>query len=139
MNRPFMAIDPGSEKSAYVVFDEHNRPTTYGTGWNRTLKEVIQVFQGDLVCEWLSSYGKPVGKEVFETAFWVGMFFGVNEGYRLTRREVKKLLGLTKPKTTDAVVREAMIERWGKLPGMKGDEWQALAVGTAHLIREGEL
>lgn len=132
------AIDPGSETSSFVTFED-NRIYTFGTLWNRDLKYYLDKNNSDVVCEWLSSYGKPVGKEVFETAFWVGMFFGRNEGYRLTRREVKKILGLTKPKTTDAVVRAAMIERWGKVPGMKGDEWQALAVGTAHLIREGEI
>ena len=104
----------------------------------------------------VASYGMPVGAEVFETVFWIGRFYErhENEGGRVARvfrKDVKMhLCGQTKAK--DSNIRQALIDRYGpgkekaiglkKTPGplygIKGDEWQALALACYWLDTKGK-
>lgn len=91
-----------------------------------------------LVLEMVQSFGMSVGKEIFETVFWIGRFFQTAKGAanRIYRKEVKSYLcGSMKAK--DGNIRQALIELIGpqgtkkaKGPtyGVKADEWQALGV-----------
>lgn len=116
-----------------------------------------------LVVEMIACYGMPVGKEVFETVFWIGRFIQCwfeNGSHhksipaRIYRQDVK--LHLCKsPRANDATIRAALIDRFGpgkeraigkkKTPGplygVKGDVWAALALAVtfADKLKAGEV
>lgn len=143
-----IAIDPGSEESAWVVLAD-GVPKDHGKCENATLLHVVR--EGFDVSDWLAiemiaSYGMAVGKEVFETVRWIGRFQEAWEFRRgrtrlIYRREVKLFLCET-VKANDANIRAALIDHYGPgkdkaigkkasqgpLFGIKGDEWSALAV-----------
>ena len=105
-----------------------------------------------LVIEQIESFGKPVGREVFETVFWSGRFF---EGYRggpvtmLSRRTVKTHL-CRSASANDAHVRQALLDRFGPgkaravglkrtpgpLYGLSADGWSALALAVVWTERQ---
>ena len=75
-----LAIDPGTYKSAWAIVGDGNVVTQFGKGDN---KEILDGLRHGLygwhtvnlvVVEMMSSYGKPVGTEVFETLVWIGKF-----------------------------------------------------------------
>ena len=139
-----LAIDPGTEQSAFVLFDE-----SCGVIFDAFVLENTAViltppeeWGRNIAIEWIESYGMPVGREVFETVYWIGRFdqaFGPLT--RITRRQVKLHL-CNSPRATDANVRQALIDRFGgtrekaigtkKTPGplygIKTHLWSALAV-----------
>lgn len=144
-----LAIDPGSDQSAYVVYDV-TRVLRHGICPNAVLLEMfagsVEVFLADvLVIEQIASYGMPVGQEIFSTVFWAGRFYqkAYDEGWRhlhqLPRRDVKlHLCGSVRAK--DANIRAALIDRFGgsaaigkkasqgPLYGIKSHEYAALAL-----------
>lgn len=92
--------------------------------------------------EIFQSYGMAVGKEVFETAYWIGRFFqSLPPGtvFRpIYRTEVKNHTCRT-ARANDSMVRQAMIHRWGEpgkprnpgpTHGITKDIWSALAIAT---------
>lgn len=144
-----VAIDPGYERSALVVFD--------GAKVLEQLlapnAEVLERLQWDigpigeqvLVVEQVEGFGMPVGKEVLETCWWSGKFdeAWMGPSDRVTRKAVKlHLCGNTRAK--DANVRMALLDRFGPgkekaigtkasngpLYGIASDLWSALAVGV---------
>jgi hypothetical protein len=145
-----LAIDPGPEESAYVLF-EQGVLTAHGKEPNDRMMALITRHWPYLpvVFEQVASYGMAVGAEVFETVFWTGRMCQavIDNGqypgaYRLYRRDVKlHLCGQVKAK--DANIRQALIDRFGgkekaigrkaspgPLYGLKADEWQALALAV---------
>lgn len=147
------AIDPGYERSAVVALACNNQrvlggvvlPNAEVAPWI-----IAEMFAGDSVAiEMVASYGMPVGREVFDTCVWIGRFFEALSHQAhirlITRAEVKlHLCGQTRG-VNDAVLRQRLIDRYGpgkpaaigtkKYPGplygIKGDMWQALALGIA--------
>ena len=123
-----LAIDPGSEQSAYVFLDGGaiRHPGNFGKVPNDQLLASLKAWHGladHVVIEWLSSYGRPVGAEVFETAYCVGRFkeaSGVSV-WRLTRPNiVRHLIGGPRRKddpTADAMVWQALVDRFGGIGG----------------------
>ncbi len=78
-----VAIDPGPTKSAWVVIDDLLKPIKWGWDLNHLVQDEVDrraiehTFGGDrdeLVIEDITSYGMPVGRDVFETAKWSGRF-----------------------------------------------------------------
>lgn len=149
-----LAIDPGSEQSAYVVYDV-TRVLRHGICPNETLLRMlawaaggVEVFLADvLVIEQVQSYGMPVGREVFDTVFWAGRFYqqayttGLQNIHQIPRRDVKlHLCGSVRAK--DANIRAALIDRFGgsaaigkkqsqgPLYGIKSHEFAALALAV---------
>lgn len=147
-----LSIDPGSERSAYVLWNG-TRVRTHGILPNADVVELLYEgmasFTADaLVIEEIASYGMPVGREVFQTVRWAGRFEqeALTDGWTsvnyMPRREVKlHLCGQVRAK--DANVRQALIDRFGgkdtaigkkaskgPLYGLKADEWQALALAV---------
>jgi hypothetical protein len=144
-----LAIDPGSEESAYVAYDTATRlPREWAKVPNDQVLTTIDVLRyDDLAIEMVASYGMAVGATVFETCVWIGRFmerfhedYGLNSR-RVYRKDVKlHLCGTTKAKDTN--IRQAIIDRYGPgkekavglkaspgpLYGMKADCWSALAV-----------
>lgn len=145
-----LAIDPGPERSAYVLWED-DTVMAHGKEPNRNMLVCIDQRwpYGHVVFEQVASYGMAVGAEVFETVFWTGRMFeavmahGQYLGaHRMFRRDVKlHLCGQTKAK--DSNIRQALIDRFGgkdkaigkkatpgPLYGLRADEWQALALAV---------
>ncbi len=149
-----LAIDPGTERSAWVLFDDRagGVVVNHGLELNNVLlarlrRDLCMIEFDVAVVEWLSCYGATVGAEVFETAFVAGRFvealgFRGRPAHRILRVKVKAYVcGSTRAKDVD--VRRALLDRWGgkeraigtkKAPGplygIRKDEWAALAVAV---------
>lgn len=147
-----LAIDPGNEQSAWVLYADGS-PKSFGKEDNADLlylnyrvdpRGVAPRFP--LAIEMIASYGMPVGAEVFETCVWIGRFIQAWGGpwSFVYRRDVKlHLCGSSRAK--DGNVRQALLDRWGgkkaalgnkaspgPLFGFKADVWQALAVAVTY-------
>ena len=128
-----LAIDPGSEQSAFVLYDIEKKEI-----YDRRILDngLLQGYIGDvdfdkLVVEMIASYGMPVGKEVFETCVWIGRFIECAKkpfAYIYRREEKMFLCGSMKAK--DSNIRQAIIDKLGKekTKGCTKDIWAALAV-----------
>jgi hypothetical protein len=140
-----LAIDPGNKESAYVWLDNNLKPFTFGKVQNEELLGLIKEFpksqKDSFVVEMVASYGMAVGKEVFETVFWIGRFWEacqLKNKYRMFRKDVKINL-CNNMKAKDGNIRQALIDRFGpvgvkKNPGwfygVSKDVWSAIAVGV---------
>lgn len=140
-----LAIDPGNEFSAYVLYDGTVKE------WAKVdnhflLADLRRLMTGcdGWVIERIASYGMPVGREVFETCFWTGRFIermwwlGDDEPALLERAKVKMHL-CQSMRAKDGNVRQALIDKLGpqgtkKNPGptygLAGDGWAALGVAV---------
>jgi hypothetical protein len=147
-----LAIDPGPEKSAYVLWDG-KRILDFAKCDNRDLLSNIFLWNKryndghpcQCVIEKIDSYGMPVGAEVFETVYWSGRFAQAFEGEhlldmvdRIERLKVKQHL-CHDSRAKDPNIRQALIDRVGpqgtkKEPGptygITKDVWAALAVAV---------
>lgn len=169
MSKPQMifAIDPGPTHSGWVLFDAESFRVLSGkheSNQGVAGSLVSTLMQGPhsnfaVAVEMVSSYGMPVGKEVFETVWWAGRFHQMALGmhgvvaHRILRGEVK--LHLCKSsRAKDANVRQALLDlfpatgggktpqvgtktKQGPLYGVSGHLWPALGVAVT-LAAEGE-
>jgi hypothetical protein len=136
-----LAIDPGPEESAYVLWDGaavHEARKVKNVELLLMLKEGRT---GVVVIERIESYGMPVGVEIFDTVFWAGRLAqrAADSGcevFNVPRRKVKLHL-CEDSRARDSNIRQAIIDRFGgkeatKKGGalclVKGDCWQALAL-----------
>ena len=143
-----LAIDPGSDLSAYVILSGSTL-VEFGKIENPALLERLPFFHSTadhLAIEMVASYGMPVGREIFETVLWTGRFVQAWCGPHtlVYRREVKlHLCGQSKAK--DGNVRQALIDRYGgkakaiglkaspgPLYGVSSDAWSALAIAVTY-------
>jgi len=139
-----LAIDPGPESSQWLTWFTCASPST-GNELNssrRLIGRIETSFRYDAVAiEMIACYGMPVGKEVFETCYFIGQIIEAchRRGIpviRVYRKDVKlELCGSARAK--DANVRQALIDKLGapgtkKAPGptygISGHAWSALAV-----------
>ena len=139
-----LAIDPGNEKSAYVLWNADSEELwEMGIEENEKLVSMLsslRVGSDVLAVEMIASYGMPVGATVFETCLWVGRFIERwEDDYALVYRKDVKLHLCHTSKAKDANIRQALIDRYGepgtkkepgKLYGVKKDIWAALAVAV---------
>lgn len=146
--RTVTAIDPGTHETAIVRWDG-----------SRILKKAILPNEGaieqlallsfdsptDALCiEMISSYGMPVGKEVFETCVFIGRIYQLwfretGQAARLIYRKDIKMHLCQSVRAKDGNVRQALIDRYGA-PGTKKAQgvtygiskhlWAALAVAV---------
>lgn len=141
-----LAIDPGPEQSAWVLWDGQ-QVLDHAKQENEDVRRMLRMMDEDhiAVFEQIESYGMAVGRDVFETVFWTGRFYEnafADERHRIPRRDVKlHLCGSMKAK--DSNIRQALIDRFGgkdkaigrkKTPGplfgIRADEWSALALAV---------
>jgi len=139
-----LAIDPGNEKSAYVLWNADSEELwEMGIEENEKLVSMLsslRVGSDVLAVEMIASYGMPVGATVFETCLWIGRFIERwEDDYTLVYRKDVKLHLCHTSKAKDANIRQALIDRYGepgtkkepgKLYGVKKDIWAALAVAV---------
>ena len=145
-----LSIDPGTDQSAFCWYDAKLRvPFDFGIIGNRDL--VLQLRESRpkfVVCELIQCQGMPVGKETFETAYFIGRIMESqlsqgNHFFRVYRSDVKlHLCGTMKAK--DPNVRQALIDKYGgntrvaiglkKTPGplygISSHIWSALALAV---------
>ena len=159
-----LAIDPGSVESGYVIMDGY-KPIEFGKIRNTDL--ISKIFNMDIdsekrpeamAVEMIASYGKPVGKDVFETCVWIGRFWQefrnivsgpVEQIYRME----EKMMICHDSKAKDPNIRQALIDRFadhdfknGKgtkdnpdwFYGFSKDVWMAYAVGVVYLDKKQE-
>lgn len=143
------AIDPGNIESAFVIVtDDLSKVINKGKVYNEDLLDII--WQVDKVShvaiEGIQSYGMPVGKEVFETCYFIGRlqetFLREHGKFPLMiYRMEEKLCLCHSVKANDSNIRQALIDRFGvvgtkKNPGFfygfKKDIWSAMAVATTY-------
>lgn len=164
-----LAIDPGSEKSAwlmwgdpvlheYAIYKNTDFLFLLGSAYLGVHPENPFRIADRLVIEYPQPRGQRMTTQIVSTIFWIGRFVEAWQGpYELIdRKDVKMCLcGRTTAKDSD--VRAAVIERFpatggGKTPaigikaspgplyGIRDDIWQALAVAlTWSEMREGEM
>lgn len=148
-----LAIDPGTEQSAYVWLEGNTVKEAHIVS-NEELESLLShsICPAHSICpvacEWLEAMGMAVGREVFETVYWVGRFASASGDnfHRVTRREVKlHLCGNMRAK--DPNIRQALIDKFGgskekaigtkksqgPLYGISSHEWSALAVGVTFM------
>ena len=142
------AIDPGNERSAYVILAD-GRPAEFGKILNDALLVELQTWNPNnlLAIERIASYGMAVGKEVFETCEWIGRYMQAWESMggqvKLVYRRDVKLHHCESIRASDSNIRAALIDRYGPgksaaigtkaNPGplyrIRADVWSALALG----------
>jgi hypothetical protein len=149
-----LAIDPGSEQSAWVLWDGvvvHK----HGKWPNEELLPHLALDSDidHVVLEQIASYGKPVGADVFETVWWTGRFcerIPASRGWtRMPRAKVKQHI-CHSVVARDSYIRQALIDRFGgkekaigkkaspgPLYGIKADCWQALALAITWVDLHG--
>lgn len=138
-----LAIDPGPTRSAWVTLDGDLGVNDKGIMFNEDLLTFVTFASStsSLAIEMIESFGMPVGKEVFQTVFWIGRFVQAWEPkpWTLVYRKEVKLHLCASPHAKDANIRAALLDKLGpqgtkKAPGstygIKADIWSALAVGV---------
>lgn len=148
-----LAIDPGPTESALCMIDDTYHPAYFTKITNAQLLnwfgEFATLTEKRCVIEWISSYGMPVGEEVFTTCLWVGRYvealdrLGIET--ELIKRQLVKLHHCGSARAKDANITQALVDRfapgqrnYGKgtkaKPGFfyrfKADLWQAYALAV---------
>lgn len=129
-----LAIDPGPEQSAFVVFDGA-RILDHGHWSNLALlNRLKQRTFGPAyvtVIEQVEGMGQIVGKAVFETAFWSGRFAQASRPFERLPRAKAKLHLTGRRNTKDSDIRQALLKRFGGFPaGFTSHRYAALAVAV---------
>lgn len=148
-----IAIDPGPEQSAAIIYDGGTVGATMILD-NETMIERVRMeqratdeYRYPVVIEMIESFGMPVGESTFETVYWIGRFSEACGGAeRISRMNIKMhLCGSSRAK--DSNIRQALIDRFpatgggavpqvgtkadpGPLYGIRKDLWSALAVAV---------
>lgn len=138
-----LAIDPGPEQSAFVLWDgkrivlaEHIDNSTGLLKFEAIIVDVVAI-------ERLKSYGMPVGQSVLETCYWSGCFAAA-----FVRRDVLERPYYSDvashhcnhPRAKSSAIKRALKDKYGekgtkKAPGLTyslvGDHlWDAFAIAT---------
>ena len=160
-----LAIDPGNEKSAWLIYDtEIQRPLAFAIEENDIILGRMQdiALRGfdhkveSFAIEMIASYGMAVGKTVFDTCVWIGRFIQAMQqhgrDHRFVYRKDEKMLLCGSMKAKDANIRQAIMDRYGStreaaigtkkkpgpLYGMSKDIWAAMAVALVAAETEAE-
>ncbi len=146
-----LAIDPGTTRSGWVMFDE-GRVLSSGVDDNADVLALVRYTSASIVAiEMIASYGMPVGQTVFETIRWIGRFqqaWHDPEQVRLVYRQDIKLFVCKSARAKDGSVRQALIDlvgphgtkaKQGATYGVYTHAWAALGVAvTAVQFQAGD-
>lgn len=140
-----LAIDPGTSQSAFLVLDTDTYEIVdKGKVANAELIAMVRTGYFDMLAiEGFQSFGMPVGKEVFDTAYYIGRLMQIAEDLgskvRMVYRSDVKMHHCHTMKAKDTNIRQALIDRFGE-PGTKKnpgvtyditkDTWSALAIAS---------
>ena len=125
-----LGIDPGPKESAYCVWDGEKIQDSGKVPTEAVLDVIYKASTFNetcVACEHLQCFGMGVGKEVFETAYWIGDFRGHcrHHGIKFIpvfRGDVKSYWCQSQ-RATDSNIRFALEDRFGpkgtkKNPGL---------------------
>ena len=149
------AIDPGNIESAYVIVtDDLSKVINKGKVDNEDLLDIICLVNQitHVAIEGIQSYGMPVGKEVFETCYFIGRlqetFLREHGKFPLMiYRKEEKICLCHSLKANDTNIRRALIDIYapytpnkgkgtkkspGYFYGFKSDIYSALAVAHTY-------
>lgn len=143
-----LAIDPGPTHSAYVWWED-GKPSSFAKTENSELRAILKTSEPSEITaiEMIASYGMAVGREIFETAVWIGRFqecCANPSGVQLIFRKDVKLHWCGTTKAKDANIRQALLDYFGpqgtkKAPGIlygvKADVWSAVAIAAMLALR----
>ena len=152
-----LAIDPGNEHSAFVLYDG-GRLHDFGKVENQTLLDRLEHYRiasDELAIEMVASYGMPVGREIFDTVRWIGRYeqawSAMNGRVELVYRQAVKLHLCGQARAKDGNIRQAIIDRYGgksaaiglkaspgPLRGVSSDVWSALAIAVTYSDGRGK-
>jgi len=147
-----LAIDPGPTQSAIIGYCPENQAVhCHGLIENsQVLYRLDRLSPDHLAIEMIDCFGMAVGRDVFETVYWIGRFAErvtpACPFTRITRRKVKMNL-CNSMQAKDKNIRQALLSRFpatggGKTPqvgtknspgplyGVSGHLWAALAVAV---------
>lgn len=144
-DRVVLAIDPGPEKSAFVIWDGSTLYASAETTNEDIRRRLRDNITADIIAiEMVACYGMAVGAETFDTCRWIGRFEEVASSQfvsrpppRLIYRKDVKMHLCHSMRAKDANIRQALIDKHGpvgtkkapgKLFGISGHLWAALAV-----------
>lgn len=132
-----LAIDPGTEKSAFVLYDTTKQEIIDKRILDNglLLGYMNDAVYNELVVEMIASYGMSVGASIFTTCVWIGRFIEfAKKPYTLIYRRDEKLFLCGSMKAKDANIRQALIDLLGKekTKGCAKDIWSALAVAVTY-------
>jgi len=120
-----LCIDPGPARSGFVVYDEKGMRVVQFEHdiKNGTLLALIKRFENVdiLVLEMVGCYGMPVGRDIFDTVRWIGIFqhaFGMGRTVLHMRRDVKLAL-CNNPNANDSNIRTSVLGRFPQVGGGK--------------------
>jgi hypothetical protein len=143
-----LAIDPGSVKSGFVLFDG-SKVHDSGVAENHDVRAMLQDWSRPGECalaiEMMKARGMPTSNEEMETLVWIGRF--IESWYdphsvRLVYRADVKLHVCGTAKATDSNIRAGLIEMVGPQGkkaspgptyGVASHSWAALAVAVTAL------
>jgi hypothetical protein len=121
-----LAIDPGTEESAWVRYDPNEHAVEDKGIWpNDQLLGFMRHNGLDrshalLAVEMVQSFGMPVGASVFATVLWTGRFVEAWGGpFRLVYRKDVLLHLCNSRRAKDANVRQAILDRFPRTGGGK--------------------
>ncbi len=153
-----LALDPGTTATAYAVWNGSMLIDKGHVANSEIISRVLPAYSDAdyMAIELLQCFGMPVGKEVFETAYWIGTFCQVWKSLVLAeniwpvfRKEIVKHF-CHSIKGNDATVKTALKDRFGDKgtkakPGVfygtsGNDMWSAVSIAICvwDRIAEGE-
>jgi hypothetical protein len=154
-----LGIDPGTFESGVVLWDtETGEVPIKGVFPNGEFRSnLVELLPDDGVdrigIEMIASYGMPVGRDVFDTCVWIGVFLHrlhehiQHQQLRLVTRGRAKGHMCHSPKASDSNVRQAVIDYFGgdlkavggkKCPECKGKGWVGRGRPTCPLCTGGK-
>ena len=157
-----LGIDPGTTESGWVLYDSDSHSiVNKGISENDSLL-VHTMYDDDIdvmAIEMVASYGMPVGKEVFETVYWIGRFCQASHRSGRPFHRYYKKTDINQAicfnsKVNDSIIRRAVLDMFpktgggkepavgtkkkpGPLYGFSSHMYPALAVALTHALREG--
>lgn len=153
------AVDPGTEKSGYVLFDTSEKKVLEsGIVENIQLLESSAWYSCDIVCiEMIKSYGMPVGDTTFTTILWIGRIIQIAYQKGMPYKLLYKKIDINPTlcfsnKAKDANIRQAILDLFepngggatpqigtksqpGRLYGVSSHALSALAVALTYSIQ----
>jgi Holliday junction resolvasome RuvABC endonuclease subunit len=144
-----IGIDPGSKKSGYVVWNGSgiiHKEIVENELLLIDLRAKIYAQPGAVYAvEGVQYFGKAVGKDIFETCYFIGKIMEASRGNSgcpvelVYRKDIKLFLcGTVRAKDKD--IRQALIDRLGKevTRGCSSHIWSALAIAVFYYENQAE-
>jgi hypothetical protein len=147
-----LAIDPGTNESAYIIWDGENIGEFDIMDNEDVLIKILEPEIDELLIEKITCYGMPIGKSTIDTIEWIGRFdqqWFLLSGKRailITKNQVQ-LHHCKTTKAKDSNVIQSLRDKYaygvrnygkgtikepGFFYGFKEDDWDAFALATCY-------